>query len=74
MPVEDALAKLKTLKATQPCAACGQERWEPQERFVAMPTVTGGRVVPTEGLECLALLCTFCGHVRFHSTGMLNKI
>jgi len=73
MEVKDMLAKLNALEAAQPCPACGNNEWQAQTRLVSVPTVVDGRINPTEGLECVALLCKACGYARFHSTGFLEQ-
>lgn len=69
---DEALAKLETLVTPKPCSACGHDRWRPLDGVVMPPVVTGKAPVITEGLPCIALLCTRCGFVRYHATEMLK--
>ncbi len=73
MTIDELLAKLKALEASEPCRACGSERWEIQDRIYTLLAVKGDLIDPNEGLPCLVLLCMNCGNARFHSASFLEQ-
>lgn len=63
MNVQEIVAKLNSIGADKQCVVCGNTNWESHDSLV----------FAAEGFPSVAVFCTECGHIRFHSARLLEQ-
>lgn len=67
------LEELKKRGTDNPCPLCKQNEWSLQASVVHIPIIdTHTNAISGSGIPAAMLICINCGHLSFHSLGLLG--